>query len=209
MNEKVGNQVAFYFMTGLSRMDIDGNYSILDPMIQKLIKTMHSRNHEIGFHPSYETYLKRDIFSAEAKLFLNTLEQIGINQDKIGGRQHYLRWSTPKTARNWEFIGFDYDSTLGFADLIGFRCGICYEYQFYDVLKRKKLELYIRPLVAMETTIFSPEYMNIDNLNLAYDLLDDLKSKCYMYNGDFTLLWHNFFSSNEHKYLYQNIIRPK
>jgi hypothetical protein len=36
----------------------------------------------------------------------------GIDQPSLGGRQHFLRWETPTTARLWDDNGLDYDTTL-------------------------------------------------------------------------------------------------
>ena len=46
----------------------------------------------------------------------------GIDQPQLGGRQHFLRWETPTTARLWDDQGLDDDSTLSFADRPGFCC---------------------------------------------------------------------------------------
>ena len=47
-------------------------------------------------------------------------------------RQHYLRWRAPTTWQNWEDAGLDYDSTVGYADHVGFRAGTCYEYPIFN-----------------------------------------------------------------------------
>lgn len=36
------------------------------------------------------------------------LDDEGIDQACLGGRQHYLRWATPTTARLWDDNGLDY-----------------------------------------------------------------------------------------------------
>ena len=73
------------------------------------------------------------------------LDNPGIQQAQLGGRQHYLRWKTPDTAIAWDAAGLDYDSTLAFADRGGFRCGVCYEFPMYDLKNRRPLNLLQRP----------------------------------------------------------------
>ena len=51
---------------------------------------------------------------------------IGVDQKKFGGRMHYLRIKWPTTLYFWEKAKFAYDSSMGYADLPGFRCGTCF-----------------------------------------------------------------------------------
>jgi hypothetical protein len=75
---------------------------------------------------------------------------------------HYLRWEQPTTLQAWADAGMDYDSTLGYADYPGFRCGTCFEYPAFDPSLQRKLSLRIRPLVAMECSIISNVYLGLD-----------------------------------------------
>jgi hypothetical protein len=44
----------------------------------------------------------------------------------------------------------------------------------------------------MECTIFSKDYMGLDmHLDHAFDRIIDCKNKCRLFQGDFTMLWHN------------------
>ena len=100
-------------------------YNIENPWIIELIRTIVNRGHEIGYHAGYDTYLDEELTKKEVHLLRTILEKNNIKTTINGGRQHYLRWRTPDTFRNWEAAGMKYDSTLGFADMPGFRCGIC------------------------------------------------------------------------------------
>jgi len=102
---------------------------------------------------------------------------------------HFLRWRHPTTLYGWEKASFDYDSTLGYADHAGFRCGTCFEYPAFDPLSDKELNVHIRPLVAMDVTISN--YMGLGFGSDAYDKLTELKKACQAVDGTFTLLWHN------------------
>jgi hypothetical protein len=84
-----------------------------------------------------------------------------------------------------------YDSTMGYADHAGFRCGTCYEYPAFDPTEGKALKLRIRPLIAMEHTVIAKGYMGLGTGSRAFDKFTQLKDACKAVNGTFTLLWHN------------------
>jgi len=190
VNEKYNIKSAFYFKTGCTNPVYDNGYSFEHENIRQLLRTIHKRGHEIGLHPSYETYQNPEQTKAEFHKLLQVCEEEGIQQDQWGGRQHYLRWQVPVTWRNWAEAGLNYDSTLSYADHAGFRCGVCYEYSVYDLEQRKKLPLIERPLIVMEGTVLEDKYMGLKGL-AAFDRMNKLKEISRKFNGDFTLLWHN------------------
>ena len=56
---------------------------------------------------------------------------------------------------------------------------------------RKRLNIKERPLIVMDCSVMDKRYMNMGATQKAFDYMNNLKSKCKMFNGDFTLLWHN------------------
>ena len=119
------------------------------------------------------------------------MEEEGINQALLGGRQHFLRWQTPTTARLWQENGLSYDSTLSYADRPGFRCGTCREYPLFDVHNRSPLQLHERPLILMECSVIASRYLGMGYLDKALDYMLYYKRTCQKFNGHFVLLWHN------------------
>lgn len=180
----------YYFKTACTNPIYDDSYSIDYPYIRQLIRDIHIRGHEIGLHPSYETYQDSEQTKVEFLKLLRVCEEESIQQDCWGGRQHYLRWQVPTTWRNWANAGLDYDSSLSFADHAGFRCGVCYEYPVFDQEERQILLLLERPLIVMEGSILGEQYMGLEGEE-AMDYMQKLKQRCQQFNGDFTLLWHN------------------
>jgi len=154
------------------------------------MKKICGRGHEIGLHTSYNSFRSTDQVKKEFERLISVAEKEGICQDVWGGRQHYLRWEAPTTWRAWEEAGLDYDSTLTFADHVGFRCGVCFEYPVYDILQRKPLALRERPLIVMEGSMLGGQYMRLSH-EKSLSLIQKLAETCKMFNGDFTLLWHN------------------
>jgi hypothetical protein len=188
LSERRGLRSAFYFMAGATNPAFDGTYSLEDPWIGKLIRQLHDRGHEIGLHPSYETFRDPDAIRAERDALVHACARLGVEQSEWGGRQHYLRWENPTTWSAWEQAGLTYDSSLGFSHDPGFRCGVCFEYPVFDLSARRRLMLRERPLVVMEMALFHDSAKS-DRRGL--ETVEQLRDRCKLFGGDFTLLWHN------------------
>ena len=187
-DERAGTRGAFNFITAHTAGPIDGSYSIDDPWVRGLLRSLHERGHEIGLHPSYETFRDPEQTLREFQALRRACEEEGIDQPSFGGRQHYLRWENPTSWQNWEDAGLAYDSTLSFADQAGFRSGVCFEYPVFNLRTRRVLALRERPLVAMDASLL--EYARLSPESATERLLE-LKRRCRLFGGEFTLLWHN------------------
>ena len=190
VNDRLNNEVSFYFIPEGSNPNYDMGYSLSDPRLEELLLLISKRGHSIGFHPSYESSLSRKRFMHEYRLLASKLDQLSISQQEIGGRQHYLRWNCGSPSM-WQEAGLDYDSSLAFADYAGFRTGTSREYRMFDLYKHETLEVKQRALIAAESVIVSPVYMGMGHTNEALDYIMELKRRCLMFSGNFTVLWHN------------------
>jgi len=193
-SEKAGLKSSFNFMTG-GNTQFDYNYPVENSKIQRLLKTIIERGHEVGFHPSCSAALEKKLWEEEFLRLKRSLKGYNIK----GGRHHFLRFYTPLTWRFWMENGLEYDSTLTFADCAGFRCGTCYEYRPFDLEKRKIFSLTERPLIFMDRTVVDEPYMGLGRTDNALNYMIRLKKICQTYNGDFVFLWHNqrFVNSKE------------
>lgn len=189
-SEMRGLTSEFYFLTQITNPHKDANYSLQDKSIQKLLHDIFRRKHIIGLHTSYNSYLSSEQTQREAQLLKEACSQLGIQQEKWGGRQHYLRWKTPTTAGNWETAYMDYDSTLYYAEAPGFRSGCCYQHPIFDLQRRETLHLVERPLILMDASIIDTSYMALSTEEQR-ELISTLKSNCRAFDGLFTVLWHN------------------
>jgi hypothetical protein len=207
VNESVGNSVNFYFIVqNTSRLDTTENFDSYK--MRSLFLEIYNRGHKIGLHPGYETYNNIVNFKKTVDKFKRILKEENIEQREIGGRQHFLRWDSSKTIDLWERNSLDYDSTLSFADKAGFRCGVCYEYAMYDLVKRKSLRLKQKPLIVMESTIISPQYEALGYSLKALDRFNYFKKVSHQFNGTFNLLWHNsHMNFAEDKKFYKELIK--
>ena len=188
---------SYFFFLPKGKNKHDGRYELSDPKIKNLIERIKERGHNIGFHPSYDTYNDIELFRKEK----NELEEaVGVKMKF--GRQHYLRFSTPRTWQIWNESGMDWDSTMSYADCSGFRCGVCYPFPVFDLEQRKQLNLIERPLIVMEGSLVGYEKLSIDE---AKKKVDNLKSEVKKYNGEFVFLYHNssFFEGRYRQLGYQ------
>jgi len=206
-NENAGNRVAFYFIPEITNTRRDTPVSLDDPRIRKLLRTIHERGHEIGIHPGYDTYRSPERMTASVATLRRVLDEEGIHQSTIGGRQHFLRWETPTTARLWEENELDYDTTLSYADRPGFRCGTCREYPLYDLKRREPLRLRERPLILMECSVIARRHLGMGYSDEALACMIRYRDTCRRFGGDFTLLWHNsHLRSPKDKRFYRTLI---
>jgi hypothetical protein len=186
-SERRGLRSAFYFIPERAT-ELDGDYSLDDAAVRALLRRVHERGHEVGYHASYTTFRDPERTRLEWERLARVCEEEGIDQPRWGGRQHYLRWENPVTWRNWDEAGLDYDSTLTFHDAAGFRCGTCHEFPVFDVQQRRRLRLRERPLVAMENSLLDAPGATPDSVA---ESLAELREQCRRVGGTFTLLWHN------------------
>ena len=182
LSEKNGHVSHFNFL-GVRSPDSNCWYPLDHPFVQNLIKKIAERGHVVGFHPSYESFGHPDLFEQERR----SLQQLS-PQGVRTGRQHYLRFAAPFTWQDWEDAGMDWDSTLGYAEAEGFRCGICCEFPVFNIMTRKMLRLREKPLLAMDVSLahyrhYTPE--------MAFDKLMQLRKQVEKHGGEFVLLWHN------------------
>lgn len=206
ISERFGFRSAFYFMAANQRSRFDDGYPIEGGHIRRLLQSIANRDHEIGFHPSYNTFRDPVLMKTEFTKLCKAMAAENIATKPTGGRQHYLRWEAPLTWRVWDDLGLAYDSTVGFPCDPGFRAGTCYEYPVFDLLARKKLKLVERPLLFMDGSMWTETCTQLDGQKLV-ECIARYALICRKYNGDLCMLWHNSsLRSARQKKLYGHIV---
>ena len=207
VSERHGLTSAFYFICGRTTPKFDSDYDLEHPIILRLLNHIHERGHEIGLHPSYGSYRTSKIIKTEASRLRQVAEEVGIKQSEWGGRMHFLQWQQPTTLRAWAEAPMDYDSSLGYADLPGFRCGTCHEFPGFDATSAEILPIRVRPLIAMECTVIAKRYMNLGTGEAALAKFTQLRQACRAVEGCFTILWHNTqLESKDQRRLYEAVL---
>lgn len=163
-------------------------YSLVEPWARSLLKQVHERGHQIGFHPSFDTYTDAQQLGREFELLRSAAAHNGIEQERWGGRQHWLRWANPITWQLWDDLGLAMDSSLAYDLEPGFRCSVCYPFRVFNLKTRKALALEEWPLTWMDVTLIGILDLGLDE---AVNRAGALHAECKRHNGDFVILWHN------------------
>jgi hypothetical protein len=175
------NTKSYFFLHSSNSSKYDNNN---DKFLKKIADKIIKRGHFLGYHPSYNAYNNEEIFKKDKEKIENI-----INNKLKFGRQHYLRFEVPITWQIWENNDMQWDSTLGYVDKEGFRCGVCYPFSVFNILSRKKLRLKEKPLIVMDGSFIdyqfdvTPQKME----KKIHNLINTVKK----YNGEFVFLWHN------------------
>jgi hypothetical protein len=160
----------------------DSGYDPRHRKIRKLIDWLREHGVECGVQPGYSTFRSPERLRREIKVLREIL-----GDGPLGGRQHYLRWC-PDTWIHWEMCGLAYDSTLAYADHIGFRAGTCIPYRPWLLSLNRPANLLEIPLLVMDRTLLGymklTEEMSVESVRRCVD-------RCRRVGGVFTMVWHN------------------
>jgi hypothetical protein len=172
---------ACYYLLPKSGKDAQGimnaDYSIDD--LRKMTEQVQDRGHDIGIHKSSF----KSTFDEESKAFPTKVEH---------NRYHFLKFQTHDAWKEIESAGIRTDSSLGFAEHIGFRNSYGLPFTPFDMENDRPFSFFEIPLHVMDVTLF--QYMGMGT--------EDAFSKFESFvlrNFDqctISLLWHNNTLSN-------------
>jgi hypothetical protein len=193
---------SYYFIAEKKRKNgyPNADYDFTSSKIQQVVEKIKNAGHEVGIHGSIGTGFD------EVKL---THEINQFPQSVIGGRFHYLMTNNPDSFDVIEKSSLLYDSSLGFAEHIGFRNGFCFPYSPYDFENDKPYSFLEFPFQMMDKTLIQPYYMGLkpeDAIQSVKSLIDEINK----FSGYFIFIWHNNtitgFKYNEWKRVLLEII---
>jgi len=178
LEEKYDARSTFFFKA--SRKEYGQIYNV--ESISSEIAEIAGLGWEVGLHAGYFSYDDPDELRREKE----RLEKV-LRQEVIGVRIHYLRFKVPDTWFLLADVGFKYDTTFGFADMPGFRNGMCHPFRPCTIDGRI-IDIWEIPLIVMDTTLFG--YLHTTPKK-AFDMIKLLCRRVEKYNGVITILWHN------------------
>ena len=158
----------------------------------------------VGLHLSYQAGIKPELITTE-KAELEKVCGLTINRN----RHHFLAWR--EVGDGWALAraGINWDSTIGYPDVAGFRLGVCRPIPLFDPAQMKPFGIEEHPLIVMDSTLYNPAYMNLDE-NQALQYCRQLIEQTQKYKGEFVILWHNSapvkMDSKLHLKLYRQIL---
>lgn len=168
-------------------------YNHRSPDAHRLRKFLEWNKVTIGWHSSYYG--------------VGSIEQRSKRRDELSvHRSHYLNCSI-ENMRKLVSLGITDDYTMGFADQAGFRLQTSRAVLWIDPERMQLTELVLHPLIIMDVTLSSKNYMALDQVEATY-VCQQLIDKVRMHNGDLCLLWHNtsINQTDYHKSLYPELL---
>ncbi|MEG1254887.1 polysaccharide deacetylase family protein [Clostridium sp.] len=188
LEKKYDMSASYYFMSGGNSWR-DNYYKISNKNLKSVMKKIKDQGSEIGLHGSFNSYNNRDYLKKEKEILSKYANVKGI-------RQHFLRFSAPNTWIEQASVGLEYDSTVGYAEIPGFRCGICTPFKPFDLNNNCRINIWEIPLIVMDTTLNNNSYQGFD-IDQAVEYCNNMVDVVRKYNGVFSLLWHNSSFDNE------------
>lgn len=189
LEEEMNVKSAFYFLPekGMNEGVLNADYELKE--VKNDIKELRERGFEIGIHGSYGTAINKESFKAQLSK---------LNFQFAGGRFHFLHFDIENTPEIIDEVGLKYDSTLGFAEVPGFRFGICNPFNLYNLKEEKPYIFLEYPLNLMDTTFQQSKYLHATKEDVIR-VAEKLQVEIQKFGGVFTVLWHNNFFS-DYKY---------
>ena len=178
---KKGFKVHVFWLLG-DYSKYDKNISYLDLRHRRLINEV-SINSIVGIHPSYKSNSFRKTIKEERGRLSEILERT-INRT----RQHFLRFSIPKTYPVLNDLGFKHEFSMGFPDKVGFRSGTARPHFWFDLSRNKITNMMIHPFAYMDGTL--NEYLKLTPEESKVKI-QQLYHEVRRYGGDFVFIWHN------------------
>ena len=170
---------------------MDPSYSVSEDLkLVDTLKNLHSNEFEIGLHGSYFSALNPELLRQEKQ----RLEE-ALDLDISKSRQHWLNFDETITPMAHEEL-FEYDSTIGWNDSLGFRSGCASLYRPYNHTDKRPFNYYVIPQVIMDSTLY--DYAGNDHLKIfenAKALLISLKK---LSNVHVSISWHQRVMSNDY-----------
>jgi hypothetical protein len=151
-------------------------YSAAD--IREQLQRINAAGCEIGTH-GLDAWIDTDAGRLERETIARTT---GTNAS--GVRMHWLYFDA-KSASALESAGFEYDSTVGYNQTVGFRAGTIQA--FAPLGTSTLMEL---PLHVMDTALFYPSYLNLTD-EKAFALVQEFIRFAAKNSGVLTFNWHD------------------
>ncbi len=176
-----GEQVVYFLVGGASKYDKP--FPVINGLYREVLELAIKEGLEIGLHPSYYCVDSLERLVEEKKL----LEQLTGSQI-LKSRQHFLHFAFDTTPEILDKVGIKEDSTLGFSDRIGFRCGTGFTYFLYDFSTEQPHLITETPMVVMDVALMREGNNNPEKIKM---ILADFLSL----NRQLTQITFNFHNS--------------
>ena len=181
----------YFFLLAGKKGKYDKNVSPRQKSLQALVSD-HLTRYPVGIHPSWRS---GDEF-ALLKKEVETLQSITGNK-VLSSRQHYIRMTLPQTYRRLIENGIEFDFSMGYGSINGFRASVASAFYWYDLEKEEPTRLMLFPFCYMEANSF---YEQKYTAQQALDEMRHYYNAVKSVNGTFIMIWHNQFLGTDKLY---------
>lgn len=191
LHEKHKLKPYYFFLVAGKKGKYDKNISPRQQALRELIRN-HLIKYPVGIHPSWRS----------GDEFFLLKKEIGWLQSLTGNivlssRQHYIRFTLPETFRRLIENGIQFDFSMGYGSINGFRASVASPYYWYDLEKEVQTGLVLFPFCYMDANSFYEQKYSaqqaLDEMRKYYKIVRSV-------NGTFIMIWHNQFLGTDTLY---------
>jgi hypothetical protein len=176
---------SMYFFLARQGALRDANYDLRSDKVRRLFELIRASGAEVGIHASFGAGQDPSLLARERA----SLEEV-LEARVVKNRHHLLRWREPEDGAAIAAAGIFWDSSLGYADVAGFRLGVCHPIPLFDPATQRLVGIEEHPLIVMDCTLSEDYYMGLDE-EAALDCVRRLANATFRHHGEFVILWHN------------------
>jgi peptidoglycan/xylan/chitin deacetylase (PgdA/CDA1 family) len=158
----------------------NADYQLTHTLWQRL-RELKKHGYELALHGSLDT-------ATEPIPLVRDLDNF--QYEGSGIRFHYLCWNPARTISILDAQGFDYDTTLGFAEHFGFRNSYCIPFYPFDFATKQAANFLEIPLNVMDATLHHPNYLQLAPSEIL-PALQPVFTEIKRFGGVASVLWHN------------------
>lgn len=184
LHSQCGVKAYYFFLVAVTQNWYDKNILPSNKALQHLIKS-HAVRDPIGIHPSWQSGDNEHILDNEIRL----LEQI-TGSNITSSRQHYIRFTLPRTYRKLIRSGITKDYSMGYGGTNGFRASVSSSFNWYDLQQEEKTSLLIYPFCFMDACAYHQQKLTPKQ---AYEQMISYYEATKNVEGLMITIWHNQF----------------
>jgi hypothetical protein len=188
LHEKYKVRPYYFFLLADKTSKYDKNIPPDSRSMKDLIHD-HAIRYPIGIHPSWQSGDNPSILKKE----IHSLAAITGNNVR-SSRQHYIRFTLPETFRRLLENGIQFDFSMGYGSINGFRASLSSPYYWYDLPAEKETALLLFPYCFMDANSFYEQKLTpeqaLEEMGHYYNMVKKV-------NGTFIMIWHNSFLSTD------------
>jgi hypothetical protein len=181
----------YFFLVAAKNGRFDKNILPSKTALKDLIKGIYYR-YPTGVHPSWRSGDNNSLMKTE----ISQLASITGGLVKAS-RQHFIRLTLPVTYRNLVNAGIEFDFSMGYGSINGFRASVASPFYWYDLGNETPTNLLLYPFCFMEANSFFEQRYNPSRA--LEELLHYYKSVKSV-NGMMITIWHNTFLGTDKLY---------